>query len=75
MVAVGGSDETVADTHGLNRSTVYRWRIFSPLFQAEVNRHRAVLNAKIGDKLRDSVFSAVDTVAQLMTVLKMRESN
>ena len=32
-----------------------------------MNRHRAVLNAKIGDKLRDSVFSAVDTVAQLMT--------
>lgn len=67
MVAVGGTDDTIAVTHGLNRSTVYRWRIFSPLFQAEVNRHRAVLNAKIGDKLRDSVFSAVDTVAQLMT--------
>ena len=66
LVAVGTSDEDVANRHRLNRSTVYRWRIFSPLFQAEVNRHRAILNAKITDKLRESVFGAVDTVSQLM---------
>ena len=66
LVAVGSSDEEIANRHGLNRSTVYRWRIFSPLFQADVNRHRAVLNAQISDKLRESVFGAVDTIAQLM---------
>lgn len=67
LVAVGNSDEEIANVHGACRSTVHRWRTLSPLFQAEVNRHRAVMADKISDKLRDSVLKAVDTVTQLMT--------
>jgi len=65
LIAVGSTDAEVGERLGIDRTTVYRWRKFSPLFQAELNHQRAEQSRLIGYKLRSAAFDALDTIIEL----------
>ena len=59
------TDAEVGERLGIDRTTVYRWRKFSPLFQAELNHQRAEQSRLIGYKIRAAAFNALDTIIEL----------
>ena len=40
LLLAGHTDQKVADTVKVHRTTLTRWRLYHPLFQAELNRQR-----------------------------------
>ena len=65
MLVAGSTDAEAGESLGIDRTTVFRWRTFSPLFQAEVNRQRAEQARLMADKLRAAAFQALDTILEL----------
>ena len=65
MLATGSTDAEVGEQLGIDRTTIYRWRKFSPVFQAELNHQRAEQARLMGDKLRAAAFQALDTILEL----------
>lgn len=64
MLVTGCSDREAAEKVGINRSTVTRWRLYHPAFQAELNTQRAAVWGVAKEKLRALIPEAVDVVAE-----------
>ena len=65
MLAIGSTDAEVGERLGIDRTTVFCWRRYSPTFQAELNQQRAEQARLMGDKLRAAAFQALDTIIEL----------
>jgi len=65
LLTAGATDAEVAEKLNLDRGTVYRWRRFSPTFQAAVNEARAETGRVLGDKIRAAAMEALDTILEL----------
>jgi hypothetical protein len=62
LFLLGKTDQQVADAVHLERSTITRWRLYHPLFQTELNRHRQALWLNHADRLRAMAASALDVI-------------
>src|SRR5438105_7273391 len=62
LLLQGQPDQQVADAVHLERSTITRWRLYHPLFQTELNRHRQALWLNHADRLRALAASALDVI-------------
>ena len=56
------SDQETAETVGVARETVTRWRNDNPHFAAQLNRQRRLIWSNSHDRLRALVSKAVDTL-------------
>jgi hypothetical protein len=63
LLVTGCSDREAAEAVGVTRSTVTRWRLYHPAFQAELNAQRAALWGAAKEKLRSLIPEAVDVIA------------
>jgi hypothetical protein len=72
LLAAGKTDREAAAGLHLPRTCVTRWRLYDPLFQAELNRQRAELWSAAIDRLRSLVPKALDALA---AELEDRESS
>lgn len=66
ILVTGCSDKDTADKVGVTRSTVTRWRLYHPAFQAELNAQRAAVWGTAKEKLRSLIPEAVDILAQAL---------
>ena len=64
LLAQGKTDTDTAEALGVHRVTVTRWRLYSPEFQAQLNRRRRELWDGAADKLRALVPRALDRLAE-----------
>jgi len=64
LLVAGKNDTETAAALGLNRVTVTRWRLYSPIFQAELNVRRAEVWAVGAAKLQGLVSDALDVLAE-----------
>jgi hypothetical protein len=67
MLVTGCTDREAAEAAGLNRSTVTKWRLYHPAFQAELEVQRQATWGAARERLRTLAMSAVDTLEDLMT--------
>ncbi len=63
LLAAGKNDTETAAALGLSRTCVTKWRLYSPPFQAALNRRRAEVWADGAEKLRALVPKALDALA------------
>jgi hypothetical protein len=66
VLITGLSDQETADLVGVERSTVTRWRLYHPAFQAELESQRAAVWGTAKEKLRSLVSDAVELLGDLM---------
>lgn len=66
LLVTGCSDREAAEAVGVNRSTITRWRLYHPAFQAELNAQRAALWGQAKEKLRSLIPEAVDILADAL---------
>lgn len=66
ILVTGCSDKDTADKVGVTRSTITRWRLYHPAFQAELNAQRAAVWGTAKEKLRSLIPEAVDILAQAL---------
>jgi hypothetical protein len=59
---LGCSDREAGEAANVDRSTVARWRLYHPAFQAELENQRAAMWAASKEKLRALIPEAVDVV-------------
>jgi hypothetical protein len=64
LLASGKADKETAELLGLSRTCVTKWRLYSPEFQAVLNRRRAELWGAGIDRLRSLVPKALDVLAE-----------
>jgi len=64
LLIMGKPDREVAESLGIARETVMRWRHEHPLFIAELNRRRKDLWADAHERLRGLVSKAVEVIEQ-----------
>src|SRR5262245_6927527 len=64
LLVVGKTDQEVAEQIGKTRQTVCNWRLYHPLFQAELNRRRATIWGTAADRLRGLLPKALDVISQ-----------
>ena len=62
ILVQGRTDQETADTVGVARETVTRWRNDNPHFKAELNRQRRLIWADSHDRLRALASKAVETL-------------
>ncbi len=62
----GYNDTDVARELGINRVTVYRWRIQHPLFRSELSRQRRQGWLAGQDRLRSLIAPALDVVHEML---------
>ena len=62
VLVQGRSDQDTAETVGVARETVTRWRNDNPHFTAELNRQRRLIWGDSHDRLRALAGKAVDTL-------------
>jgi hypothetical protein len=62
LLLAGQTDQQVADTVKVHRTTLTRWRLYHPLFQAELNRQRQALWHNQADRLRSLLAPALDVL-------------
>jgi hypothetical protein len=62
LLAGGKNDTETAEALNVNRVTVSKWRLYDPVFQAELNRRRAELWGCAMDRLRGLVPKALATL-------------
>jgi len=60
LLLAGHTDQHVADTVRVHRTTITRWRLYHPLFQTELNRHRQALWHNQADRLRSLLAPSLD---------------
>jgi len=65
-LASGKNDTAVAETVGAHRTTVTRWRLYHPVFIAELNRRRSEVWANGADRLRAMIPEALEVLAAEM---------
>ena len=71
-LVLGQTDQTVATEVGVHRVTITRWRLYDPLFQAELNRRRAELWRGSVDGARGLLPTALDTLFDQLTAGEQR---
>ena len=62
VLVQGRTDQETAETVGVARETVTRWRNDNPHFTAELNRQRRLIWGDSHDRLRALASKAVDTI-------------
>src|SRR5688572_1506029 len=62
LLLTGASDQSVASRLKLSRATINRWRLYHPLFKAELNRRRLFQRESGLDAVRALVPSAAATL-------------
>ncbi len=62
ILVQGRTDQETADTVGVARETVTRWRNENPHFTAELNRQRSLIWGDSHDRLRALAGNAVDVL-------------
>lgn len=62
LLLAGKSDAATAETLGIHRTTIARWRAAHPAFQAELARRRAELYGAAAERLRAMVPKALDVL-------------
>ena len=63
LLAAGKTDQEAADLLGLHRTTITKWRLYDPVFQAALNRRRAEVWGAAADRLRSLIPKALDALA------------
>lgn len=63
LLVTGKSDTETAAALGLSRTTVSKWRLYDPVFQAALNRRRAEVWSDGAERLRALVPKALDALA------------
>lgn len=63
LLAGGKTDKETAELLGLSRTCVTKWRCYSPVFQAALNRRRAEIWGAAADRLRSLIPQALDVLA------------
>jgi hypothetical protein len=66
LLAAGKTDQETAELLELHRTTVTKWRLYDPVFQAALNRRRAEIWGATGDRLRSLLPKALDTLAAIL---------
>jgi hypothetical protein len=64
LLASGKTDKETAVLLGLSRTCITKWRLYSPEFQATLNRRRAEVWGAGIDRLRSLVPKALDALAE-----------
>ncbi len=64
LLILGKSDQEVADAIDRHRSTVLKWRLYDPHFQAELNARRQALFSSSADRLRALIPVALDVIEE-----------
>src|SRR5215813_13837224 len=64
LLVMGKTDQEVAEQIGKTRQTVCNWRLYHPVFQAELNRRRAAIWGAAADRLRGLLPKALDVITQ-----------
>lgn len=64
LLAAGLTDPTVARRVGVSRTTVTKWRLFDPLFKAELDRVRHIQWGAARDVLSAVVPTAINSIRQ-----------
>jgi hypothetical protein len=67
LLVTGANDTETAETVGVNRVTVSKWRLYDPWFQAELNSRRAELWGATKRQLQALVPKAIEALAQELT--------
>jgi hypothetical protein len=63
LLAAGKADQETADLLKLHRTTVTKWRLYDPVFQAALNRRRREIWGAAADRLRSLIPKALDVLA------------
>jgi hypothetical protein len=63
LMAAGKTDQETAELLKLHRTTVTKWRLYDPVFQAALNRRRAEVWGAAADRLRSLIPKALDALA------------
>jgi hypothetical protein len=63
LLILGKSDREVADTVGVNRTTIWEWRTAHPLVMATLERRRAEVWRQPQERLRSLLAKAVENLA------------
>jgi hypothetical protein len=63
LLACGKTDSETAGLLNLDRTTVSKWRLYDPVFQAALNRRRAEVWSVGIDRLRSLIPKALDALA------------
>lgn len=66
LLISGSSDREAAQQVGVDRSTITRWRLYHPAFQAKLNAQREAVWGIAKEKLRSLLSQAVDLLAERM---------
>ncbi len=62
LISIGRTDTQIANTLGIHRSTLWRWRQHHPLFKSELSRRRHEVWGAAADRFRRHLFLALDTL-------------
>lgn len=63
LLAAGKTDKETAELLNLHRTSVTKWRLYDPVFQAALNRRRAEVWSAGIDRLRALIPKALDALA------------
>jgi hypothetical protein len=66
LLAAGKTDTETAELLSLDRTTVTKWRLYDPVFQATLNRRRAEVWSCGVDRLRSLIPRALDALADAL---------
>jgi hypothetical protein len=66
LLAAGKTDTEAAELLSLDRTTVTKWRLYDPVFQAALNRRRAEVWSCGVDRLRSLIPKALDALADAL---------
>jgi len=66
LLVCGKPDAVVATETGVHRTTITRWRLYHPLFIAELNRRRSEVWSNGADRLRSLIPEALGVLASVM---------
>jgi hypothetical protein len=66
LLAAGKTDTETATALELHRTTVTKWRLYDPVFQAALNRRRAEVWGAAADRLRSLIPKALDVLADAL---------
>jgi len=62
----GKNDREVAETVGVSRETITRWRLYHPAFQAELNRRRAEMRFVSRESLLQLIPQVIDALSDVI---------
>ena len=62
LLVVGRADQEVAEAVGKSRQTVCAWRLYPPIFRAELNKRRREVWGASADKLRSLLPRALEVI-------------